>query len=153
MNQKPKIAFSSCPRVRTWHLARKRLEQVKFFKYLGVTFQASGARLEQCRQLATIGERSALNILKFHHSNGAYFIPAALKLFQAKTIAQMLYGTFLGSPTSCFAPLERVQSKFLRALLQVPNCVPNSWIRLEAGLPKVKAKVVFVSISLWLKAH
>ena len=94
-------------------------------------------------------EKSANCILKFYRTQGGFFVPAALKLFKAKALAQLLYGTFLG-PSSSFSPLERVQSKFLRALLHVPKCVSNAWIRLETGMTRVEALICLTSIYKWL---
>ena len=147
------IAFGKRFRNKTWKITGGNLEQVKIFKYLGVTFQASGKNLAHYDNIANLAQKAALNIIRFHYSKGAHFVPAAIKLFQAKVVAPMLYGNLLGPSSSCFAPLERVQSKFLRAILQVPNCVSNAWIRLEMGIPRFESKIALASIQTWLKAH
>lgn len=64
---------------------------------------------------------------------GGCFIPAALKSYKAKTLAQLLCESFVGPASSCFMPQGKVQSKFLRAVLQVPRCMSNARVRLETG--------------------
>ena len=65
----------------------------------------------------------------------------------------MLYDTFIGPPSSCFDPIKRVQTKFLRAILEVPRCLPNAQIRLETGSLRVVAKIKLASLQYWLKIN
>nr|XP_016847415.1 PREDICTED: uncharacterized protein LOC107982573 [Anolis carolinensis] len=65
-------------------------------------------------------------------------------------MAQLLYGAQIG-PFSDFAPLETVQSKFLRSALQVPRCVSNAILRLETGFLRVEARVWMVILNYWLR--
>ncbi|KAJ7326811.1 hypothetical protein JRQ81_016570, partial [Phrynocephalus forsythii] len=81
---------------------------------------------------------------------GGQNIPGALKLFQAKPLSQLLYGAQLG-PYPSFTSLEVVQSKFLRAILQVPRWVPNAALRLEVGFMKVAVRAWLAIFNFWLK--
>ena len=125
------MAFGRRQKKRSWIINGQSLEQV-CFKYLVMALQSTGDRNAHIQYAATQGEKTANTILRFYHSKGGHYIPAAQKLFQAKVVIQMLYGTFMGPPPSSFDPIERVQSKFLRAILEVPRCVTNAQIRLEA---------------------
>lgn len=83
--------------------------------------------------------RRALQQSYFRTRDGQ-FIPAAMKLFNAKALAQLLYGAQLGQFPN-IVRLETVQSKFLRALLGVPKCVSNAFLRLETGQIRIEARI------------
>ena len=152
--QKTKIlAFGKNPKIRRWELQGHQLEQLTSFKYLGVVLQASGTKTTHSSFIADVGEKTAHGILKFYRSQGGQYVPAALRLFKAKPLAQLVYGSFLGLPSSSFSQLERVHSKFLSALLQVPKCMPNSWVRLETGMLRVEARITILSIFKWLSGR
>ncbi|KAL8207695.1 UNVERIFIED_CONTAM: hypothetical protein K2H54_060748, partial [Gekko kuhli] len=55
--------------------------------------------------MAASAERSAFAMLRFFRKDGARFIPAALKLFTAKVLAQMRYGTQI----MCFTNLQALE--------------------------------------------
>lgn len=80
-------------------------------------------------------------------------IPAAIRLYLAKVLPQLLYGTILGPSSSSFVSLERVQSKFLRSIFQVSSYVSNASLRLDSGLLKFKARIALASIYLWLNLN
>ena len=65
----------------------------------------------------------------------------------------MLCDTFIGPSSSCFDPIERVQTKFLRAILEVPRCVTNAHIRLESGSLTMVNKITLASLQYWLKIN
>lgn len=69
-------------------------------------------------------ENTLLKMSSSNYSRGGYCTPAALKLFEAKPITQLLYGAPEPLPNS--ASIELVQSKFLRSAVQVPKCVMPS---------------------------
>ena len=94
-------------------------------------------------------QKSSLAILKFFYSKGGQYIPAPLRLFQAKSLSQLLYGAQLG-PYSSFIQLEVVQSKFVRAILHVPRGVSNAALRLEVGYLKVEARAWLAIFNFWL---
>ena len=57
------IAFGKRFRNKTWKIAGDNLEQVKIFKYLGVTFQASGKNLVHYDNIANLAQKAAPNII------------------------------------------------------------------------------------------
>uniref|UniRef100_A0A803T0U9 ribonuclease H n=1 Tax=Anolis carolinensis TaxID=28377 RepID=A0A803T0U9_ANOCA len=148
--QKTKIMeFAKRPKNHTWRLDGHNIEQVSRFKYLGVFFHCTGNRKVHADYVAETAQKSSHAILKFLKTGGGHYIPAALKLFEAKPIAQMMYGAQLG-PYPNFAPLEQVQSKFLRSMMQVPRCVSNAILRLETGLVRVEARAWIATLNYWL---
>ncbi|XP_053139871.1 39S ribosomal protein L19, mitochondrial isoform X1 [Hemicordylus capensis] len=144
------MAFAKHPKTLKWSLAGHKLEQVKTFKYLGVVFQASTKCQAHLQYVTQNARKSALAIQSYFHQDGAQFVPAALKLFTAKTCSKLLYGSQLGPYTNC-TPLEIVQTKFLRSFLQIPRCVPNVILRMETGMPKMEARMWFSILSFWLR--
>ena len=149
--QKTKVmAFAKRPKPHTWYIEGHKIEQVNSFKYLGVVFTPSGNRKAHGDNVAAIAQRSANGILKFLRTKGRHFIPAALKLFETKVIAQLLYGAQLGLPAN-ITTMERVQSKFLRSALQQSKFVSNAVIRLETGFVRIQARVWRLMLNYWLK--
>lgn len=122
------------------------------FKYLGVIFQASRKKTAHINYSSSTAQKSTTAILRFHRTTGGNFIPATIKLFVAKPTAQILYGAPLVS-LSNLDPYEKIQSGFLRSLLQTPKCVPNAALRLEAGLYSIKAKVWIRTLCTWLRLN
>lgn len=105
--QKTKIlAFGKKPKLRSWELQGHKLEQVTNYKYLGMVVQASGTNKLHINSIGSSAGKNANCILKFFRAQGGFFVPAALKLYKARTLAQLLYGSFLGPPSSAFSPLE-----------------------------------------------
>ena len=98
--------------------------------------------------MALNAQRSSAAILQFMRTKRRYYIPSAIKLFHAKAVAQLLYGSQLG-PFPNIATLERVQSKFLRAILGVPRNVANVKLRLETG--QIKARIWSAILMYWLR--
>lgn len=101
---------------RIWTIHGHLIEQVKTFKYLGAVFHASGLRKALIAHTADIGQKLAYTMVIFLRTRGGQFIHSALKLFQTKFLAQLLYGIML-EPTSSFIPLDHVQSKLMNTNL------------------------------------
>lgn len=69
-------------------------------------------------------QKKSSAILKFLQTRSGYYISTALRSFEAKPIAQLLYSAHLGL-FSNFTLLELVQPKFLRLALQVHKIPRN----------------------------
>lgn len=137
--QKTKImTFARRSKLQVWKIDGRKIKQVSCFKYLGVVFHSSGSRRAHGDLLPQMPRR-ALQQSYFRTRDGQ-FIPAAMKLFNAKALAQLLYGAQLGQFPN-IVRLETVQSKFLRALLGVPKCVSNAFLRLETGQIRIEARI------------
>lgn len=139
--QKTKImTFARRSKLRVWKIDGHKIKQVSCFKYLGVVFHSSGSRRAHGDSIAANAQKSASAILRFFRTRDGQFIPAAMKLFNAKALAQLLYGAQLGQFPN-IVRLETVQSKFLRALLGVAKCVSNAFLRLETGQIRIEARI------------
>nr|XP_034966343.1 uncharacterized protein LOC118082652 [Zootoca vivipara] len=128
------------------------IEQVKAFKYLGIVFQASGLWDVHQKWVKEKATQSVKMLSRFFHTKGRKYIPAALKVFQAKPLAQILYGAQIWTGNHCRI-LETVQSKFLRQIFAVPPCVPNAALRLEASLPSVETRSWQRTLNYWLRLN
>lgn len=144
------MAFARRPKLRTWMINQHRIEQVSYFKYLGVVVHSNGSRRAHGEYVALNAQKSSSAIIQYMKTKGGHYLPAALRLFQAKTLAQLLYGSQLGPPPNIMI-LERIQSKFLRAILEVPRDISNVKLRLESGQTKIEAKFWIAILSYWLK--
>ena len=120
------------------------------FKYLGVVFQSSRKNTAHIKYASLIAQRSAAAIVRYHRTTGGNYIPAALKLFTAKPLAQLLYGAPF-SINSKLDAYEKVQSGFLRSITLTPKCIPNAALRLEAGVQEVETKVWQSALQYWIR--
>ncbi|XP_063000374.1 uncharacterized protein LOC134410782 [Elgaria multicarinata webbii] len=100
--------------------------------------------------ICSLAKKSSAAILRFFRTRGGNFIPAAIKLFVAKSRAQLLYGAQLG-PFSNLAIYGKIQSGFLRSLFLTPRSVSNATLRMESGLIRIEAHVWQITISTWLR--
>ena len=94
------MVFGKRPKPHLWHIDGHKIEQVTCFKYLGITLTSSGSRKAHGDYVAANAQRSANAILKYLRMEGGHYIPAALKLFEAKSIVQLLYGAQLAPPAN-----------------------------------------------------
>lgn len=100
------MTFAERPKSYSWKTNGNKIEQVYYFL---VVLRSANSRKLYCDYVAENAQRSSATILKFLETKGSCYIPAALKLFEAKPIAELLYIAQLGS-FSNFALLEYVQS-------------------------------------------
>lgn len=84
-------------------------------------------------------------------TKGSHYIPVVLQLFQAKVLAQFLYGSQLGPFPNIITLEERVQSKFLRAALGIPRDVSSVKLKLESGQIKIEARAWVAILTHWLR--
>uniref|UniRef100_A0A803TV69 ribonuclease H n=1 Tax=Anolis carolinensis TaxID=28377 RepID=A0A803TV69_ANOCA len=148
---KTKIMIFSKKRARhNWYIGENLIQQVSSFKYLGVTFQASGSW--GCHQKMAIQNAlsSSKAIIRFFYTKGGQYIPAAIKVFQAKVTAQLLYAIPVWI-TGFSSKAEQVQSGFLRKLFAVPNCVPSAVLRLESGTASLKSTAWRRALGYWIE--
>uniref|UniRef100_A0A670HL80 ribonuclease H n=1 Tax=Podarcis muralis TaxID=64176 RepID=A0A670HL80_PODMU len=152
-HQKTKVmVFARRHRHHRWEMDNQPIEQVKIFKYLGVVFQSTGAWEAHHKYAREKASQSAKILSRFYFTKGGRHIPAALEVFQAKPLAQLLYGAQIWTGNNC-RTLETVQSKFLRQILAVPPCAPNAALRLETGLLSVETRTWLRTFNYWLRLN
>lgn len=151
--QKTKImVFARKHRQYSWRMDNQTIEQVKAFKYLGIVFQSTGSWDVHQKCAKEKAAQSIKMLSRFFYTKGGRYIPAALEVFQAKPLAQLLYGAQIWTGNHC-SSLETVQSKFLRQIFGVPSCVPNAALRLEACLPSVETQTWQRTFNYWLRLN
>ncbi|XP_061485692.1 uncharacterized protein LOC133386086 [Rhineura floridana] len=94
--------------------------------------------------------KTAKTLTTFYHTNGVQLIIPAIKVFRAKIISQLTYGTQVMTRDK-FPELEAVQTSFIRSIMAIPPCVPNSVIRLEIGTQSIESIICTLKINYWLK--
>uniref|UniRef100_A0A670HYS7 Reverse transcriptase domain-containing protein n=1 Tax=Podarcis muralis TaxID=64176 RepID=A0A670HYS7_PODMU len=133
-----------------WVLDGHNLEQVKYFSYLGLTFHHTGSWKHHWQTSLQKAEITKLAIHRFFFTKGGKYVPAALRVFNAKPVSQLLYAANVWH-NGDLPKLDGFQAKFIRSLLQVPNCVPNSVLLLEAGECPISARAWWAALRHWLR--
>lgn len=81
---------------------------------------ATGLWKANCEHDAATGQRSANAILKLFRSKGGQYVLVVFKLFQAKPLAQLLYGTLVALPLPGFVFHLSGKGTVIRAVLHIP---------------------------------
>lgn len=117
-----------------WQIGDLTFKQVPSFKYLGFLFHYC-LNWSFHRKAVINTSRLHLNaIAQFHFSSRNQFIPAALRVFRAKILAQMLYTIFPTWIEAANNALDQVVASFFRRILGVPNLIRLSTLALELGV-------------------
>uniref|UniRef100_A0A2D4LY96 Uncharacterized protein n=1 Tax=Micrurus spixii TaxID=129469 RepID=A0A2D4LY96_9SAUR len=117
---------------------------------LGIQFQSTGAWNNHRTQVLNSASCSHQKILRFFFTQGGQFIPSALRIYRAKTLAQILYGIPIwiqGFKDS----IERTQAAFLRKLLGLPPCVGFAAMYLELGIRSVECMAWISAFKWWFR--
>lgn len=88
--------------------------------------------------------KSAVSIKK-NGMKGSRCVTAALRVFNAKNLAQLTYRTLFGIKSNCNW-MEIIQSTFQRGIFQVPTSIMNAANDLDAGLVTVEARLWIATI-------
>lgn len=117
-----------------------------------MVFHTQGTWKAHLDHILQVANRSSNAIKHFFYTGGGQLVPAALKLFEAKTLAQILYGAQAGILVKKNS-LESIQTKFLRAILAAPKGTSNAQLRIETGMPQIQIRAWKMMIIYWLKMH
>ncbi|KAG8125953.1 hypothetical protein E2320_021124, partial [Naja naja] len=130
------LVFSRARKLYNWAINGNAVRQVFHFKYLGIQFQSTGA-----------WTRHRIQVL---NSASCQFIPSALRIYKAKTLAQTFYGIpiWIWDFKDC---IERTQAVFLRKLLGLPPCVGFALIYLELGTRSVECMAWINTFKWWFR--
>ena len=144
------IVFGKSWRPCSWQFGGRAIQQVKSFKYLGILFhykhQWSTHRIAALRT-AKITTQA---IIRFFYTQGAAYIPAALRVFNAKVVNQVLYGSQIW--LSAFnIDVERIQSSFLYKIFGLPHCVSYAALCLEAGQYRLQFLLWIRFFKFWFR--
>ncbi|KAG8123431.1 hypothetical protein E2320_018759, partial [Naja naja] len=115
--------------------------------YNQTSSQNTGAWTRHRIQVLNLASCSHQQILRFFYTQGGQFIPSALRIYKAKTLAQTLYGIpiWIRGFKDC---IERTQAVFLRKLLGLLPCVGFALMHLELGIRSVKG-MAWINIFKW----
>ena len=70
----------------------------------------------------------------------------------AKSLAQLTYGAPFSIVTNR-STMEKLQTKFLKAILLLPTNASNAVVHLETGLVAIEARLWIIVLSYWLKLN
>lgn len=146
------MVFSNSWKPLTWKFENHMIEQVKSFKYLGLHFSYNLAWSLHRNKTIASAKTSSHAITRFFYHKGGRFVPPALKVFNAKIRAQILYGIPLWISSFNYS-VEQLQATFLRKILGVPNCVPYSALCLETGQSLISTQAWLRVSNFWLKVY
>ena len=137
-------------RTEKWFYNGSQIETVSYFKYLGVTFSSSG---NWSRNNVTMGERGlrALNYIRsINIKLTSLPVNALCTMFDSMVIPAMTYGGEIWGFGECTG-IERVQVKFGKLLLGLPDSVPNCVPGIELGRSDIKCILLQKAITYWIK--
>lgn len=144
------LVFSKTWKPLHWVINNHSIEQVKIFKYLGITFH-SQLQWSTHRNLTIASVSHLLGaIAKFHHNSGNQYVPAVLHIFKSKLISRLLYGV----PIWIKATLNKVDqlaASFYRRILGVPNAIKLSTLTLEMGIHLPSTVAWVLTFKFWLR--
>ena len=144
------LVFAKSWKPFSWNIQGNIIEQVRHFKYLGVHFHYNASWTVHRKYITNTARNSAQAIARFFYTKGNQFVPAALKVFNAKTCSQLLYGIPIW--ISAFNRVaESIQSVFLRRILGIPNCVPYAALCLETNQRLLETRAWLLTIKFWLR--
>ena len=108
------------------------LEKTQSYKYLGVWFTKNGKFTKAKKHLADQAKKTMFSlqstIARLHHPP----IPIILQLYESMLKPIMCYGCEIWGFTEN-TDLEKVELRFLKAILHLPTSAPNMAVRGELG--------------------
>ena len=146
------LVFSKSWKCFHWKVEGKVIEQVKTFRYLGVLFHYKLSWSTHRKHSLALAKNQLSAVSRFHYQKGNQFVPAAIQVFQAKIITQLLYGI----PIWILAfnkEVEQICVTFLRRILGIPNSVGFSTLYAELGLHLLESRAWITTIKYWLRLH
>ena len=135
-----------------WKVRGNSIEQVYHFKYLGVNFSYNNKWAYHLEKVAKSSKVQLTLLAKFFHRKGNRNILAAMKIYVAKIIPHLLFGSpiWIGAFSN---KIEKCQSTFFRQLLNVPKCVANLTLLAELGQQTLESRAWLCTFKYWLKIH
>ena len=151
--EKSKImAFGNVWNPLNWNIRGNVIKQVKTFKYLGIFFHHNANWATHRKYVISSAKTSSLAITRFFYTRGNQYVPAALRVLNAKLSAQLLYGIPIWIQAFNQA-VESLQSVFLRKILGIPNCVSYAVLCLETSQRLLETRAWLLTIRFWLRMH
>lgn len=126
-----------------------RIEVVKKYTYLGVTFSSSGLFSEMA-QLSVIQSRQAIGqVMRFLSQSRVISWEARITLYKSLILSVLLYGVGIWG-LRYLDVIERAQVWFYKRLLLLPRNTPDCLVRLETGSVKLAYNAFKLSLG-WLQ--
>ena len=126
------VVFAKARHKYPWKVRGNLIEQVYHFKYLGINFSYNNKWAYHMEKIVKSSKGQLALLAKIFHQKGNRNFSAAMKIYAAKIIPQLLFGSpiWIGAFSN---KVEKCQSTFFRQLLNVPKCVANFTLIAELG--------------------
>lgn len=126
------------------------LEFVRDYTYLGVVFSASGL-FKLTLEKSLLKGKSALGaIWQILTAGRINNWTATLRLYSTMVASTVLYGSGMWA-LNHMHEVEKIQTLFLKRLLQLPNSTPGYVLRLESGTTRIDRDIVKRALMFWVK--
>jgi len=130
----------------TWN--GSKVETVKNYTYLGVTFSSSGSFEVAATEFVRKGKMAQGASLSTFKQTKVFNIDVASKLFDSIIKSTTLYAAGIWDLQHS-NKLECVQQQFYKRILNLLSCTPNYFIRLETGRPHLSLEVMKLSLLMY----
>ena len=133
-----------------WYYNGNQIQTVPYFKYLGVTFSSTGNWSRNNTLMGEQGQRALNYIRSIKLKLNSIPCEALCTMFDAMVVPAMTYGGEVWGFQEC-PRIERVQTKFCKMVLGLPDTVPNCVPCAELGRNQLKCKIYQKIINYWLR--
>lgn len=133
-----------------WFYNGSRLETVRYYKYLGITFSTRLSWSPALKTLCLQSKRALIKINSIFGKCGDLPVSLGLELFDRLVVPILLYGSEVWG-CEYRDEVELVHRKFCRILLGVSSRTPNDIVLGELGVIPLYAQYTLRCIKFWLK--
>lgn len=113
------VVFERTWKPPSWLFNSDQIQQVKMFWSLGINFHCKHQWASQHVIMIKSAKLTSQSICIFFYMCGGSFAPAALNIFKAKIVPQLLYGIQLWLPAFNI-DVKRIHSSFLYSIMELP---------------------------------
>ena len=137
-------------RTEKWYYNGSLIETVPYFKYLGVTFFSSGSWARNNTLMGEQGQKALNYIRSVKVKLNSLPCEALCSMFDAMVVPAMTYGGEVWGFHE-LPKIERVQTRFCKMVLGLPDIVPNCVPCTEMERNRVKNTIYQKIIKYWLR--
>ena len=126
----------------------EEVEYVKEYTYLGITFTQTALFTKAANELISKAKYACANTLTLCKKIGISSWKVFEKLFQSLVRSILLYASPIYA-IRYLQDVERVQSLYIKRILNLPHCTPDYALRLEVGVSHVGV-LIFKQTLNWI---
>jgi hypothetical protein len=134
-----------------WTYQGSKLEVVKHFSYLGVTFSYNGKWNEHYSKVVEKSKRATRGLAYFIYKNKNVDPKLPLRLFDTMCVPILLYGAEVLGIEEVPCQVESVARSFYKSVSGLPQSAANVGIELILGRANLAAIAKYRALSFWLR--